>query len=175
MKSIIKENMLEKRKYINHIELSKSIFDKLKETDEFKKAKSVMFYLSKPGEVITTEFLKEVDKDIIVPVVEGDDIIPAYLLNQDFEKGMFGINEPKNKLFTKKENIDLVIVPGIAFDEKGNRIGYGKGYYDKFLKDLNVPKIALAYDFQIIDKVDAQKHDIPMDKIITEKRVIKCS
>ena len=70
--------------------------------------------------------------------------------------------------------IDLVIVPGIGFDQKGNRIGHGEGFYDRLLKNTNALAIALAYEFQIIKNISIDKYDIPVDIIITEKRVIKC-
>ncbi len=70
--------------------------------------------------------------------------------------------------------IDLVIVPGIGFDQRGNRIGHGEGFYDRLLKNTNIFTIALAYEFQIIEKIPIDKYDTPVDIIITEKRVIKC-
>jgi len=77
-------------------------------------------------------------------------------------------------------DIDLVIVPGVVFDKSGHRIGYGHGYYDRFLDNLekinkNAVKVGLAYDFQIADKVPIEKHDVPVDKIVTEKRIIRCN
>ena len=73
--------------------------------------------------------------------------------------------------------MDLIIVPGIVFDVKGNRLGFGKGYYDRFLSpsaNFKAVKIGLAYEFQVVPKIDAQPHDITMDYIITEKRIIDC-
>ena len=71
-------------------------------------------------------------------------------------------------------NIDVIIVPGLAFDQSGNRLGFGSGYYDKFLNSQSIEyKIALAFDFQVVDKIDIIEHDVPMDLIITENRTIK--
>lgn len=69
--------------------------------------------------------------------------------------------------------IDLALVPGIAFDKNGHRIGYGKGYYDGLMTQLKCPKFALAYELQIVDNIPAQKHDIPVDGILTENTVYR--
>ena len=93
----------------------------------------------------------------------------------DLVIGKFNILEPKDR-FKTKEELDLIIVPGLVFDKKGNRIGHGKGYYDSFLKKHpNATKIGLAFEDQINKKILVEDHDIPMDFIITEKRIINCS
>ena len=85
--------------------------------------------------------------------------------------------EPKKKFFrpVSPEDIDLVIVPGIAFDRSGERIGYGMGFYDRFLKKIrkDTSSIGLAYEFQIVDDIPSEETDVKVNKIITEKRVIK--
>ena len=87
----------------------------------------------------------------------------------------YGILEPK---YVDKNNIgdnfDLIIMPGVAFDRCGNRIGYGGGYYDKYLLNIkeDIKKIALAYDIQVIDDIHREKHDIKVDCIITEKEIV---
>jgi 5-formyltetrahydrofolate cyclo-ligase len=91
-------------------------------------------------------------------------------------KSEYGIPEPiieRTEDF-KAENIDLVIVPGIAFDEEGSRIGYGGGFYDRFIQLLGhgVPLLSIAFELQVIPKIPSENHDLPVDKIITEKRVI---
>lgn len=86
-----------------------------------------------------------------------------------------GILEPiDDSIVVKKEDIDLIIVPGTVFDREFNRIGYGGGYYDRYLEDIAYKnnKVVLAYDFQIIDKIESEEHDIKMDLIITDKEVI---
>ena len=96
--------------------------------------------------------------------------------NDSFEHNIYGILEPQNDSDTfDKQIIDCAIVPGIAFDTEGNRIGFGCGYYDKFLmNNSNVYKIGLCYEFQIVKKIENDVYDIPMDIIITEKRIIDC-
>src|SRR5690606_18895751 len=113
-------------------------------------------------------------KNIIIPisVVETRQLILSQLMDYDkeLEAGTYGILEPKKEYIREvnPELIDLVLVPGVAFDRKGYRIGYGGGYYDRFLTriDDSVPKIALAFDLQIVAQVKKGRYDIPMDYII---------
>ncbi|MDP7322999.1 MAG: 5-formyltetrahydrofolate cyclo-ligase, partial [Candidatus Woesearchaeota archaeon] len=97
----------------------------------------------------------------------------------ELEPKTWGILEPKDEFIRKFdiENVDLVIIPGIVFDQNGHRIGYGYGYYDRFLKklDKNVVKIGFGFEFQIVDKIPEEKHDVPVDIMVTEKRVINCN
>ena len=147
---------------------------KLKELDEFKNARSIMFYVSKGKEVYTKEIIKEFqgDRILLAPKTTGDIILPFVIDSfQNLVPNKYGILEPDTMKF--KGRIDLVIVPGLVFDEKMNRIGYGQGYYDKFLKTLDCCKIALAFDFQIIDEFKVKDYDVPMNKIVTEERIIE--
>jgi 5-formyltetrahydrofolate cyclo-ligase len=93
----------------------------------------------------------------------------------DLMDGQFGILEPKPDAVRPIDcdQIDAALVPGLAFDETGNRLGRGMGYFDRILQDLRGVKIALAYDFQIVSEVPKEAHDAPMDFIVTEKRVMK--
>jgi 5-formyltetrahydrofolate cyclo-ligase len=100
--------------------------------------------------------------------------------NKELEKGPFGIFQPKfdkRNLLKDTKDIDLIVVPGMAFDEKGGRIGNGKGFYDKFLATVppHITIIALAFELQIVDEIILFNHDIPVHKIITEKRIISCA
>lgn len=100
-------------------------------------------------------------------------------IDNELEKGPFGIFQPKfnkQKILKNTNDIDLIVVPGMAFDEKGGRIGTGKGFYDKFLSTVPSHKcrIAFAFEFQIVDHIIELNHDIPVHKIITEERIISC-
>ena len=87
---------------------------------------------------------------------------------QDLQAGAFGILEPTGKLFTDYEKIDVVVVPGMAFDKEGHRLGRGKGYYDRFLAKIrNTYKIGLCFPWQLVDNVPTDEHDILMDEIMT--------
>jgi 5-formyltetrahydrofolate cyclo-ligase len=119
-------------------------------------------------------------KMIAVPIVEKEKTLSLSEL-KDFENelevGKFGILEPKLEYRRRVnlEEVELVIVPGIAFDKNGNRIGYGGGYYDYLLKKMkDVSFIGLAYELQIVTQIPIEEKDISVHKIITEDRIIKC-
>lgn len=153
---------------------SRLIKKKLFRTMVFKKAKVVMFFISFGGEVNTQDMIEEakrLDKTIAVPVCRKRRIMrPAVLPeNAKLVRGCYGICEPAIKRFVNLEDLDLVVVPGVAFDKKGNRLGRGKGYYDRFLHKLNHRKttsIGLAFDFQILPYIPATCDDKEVDRVI---------
>lgn len=151
------------------LEQSELILAKLEQDEDFKKARIVMIYSALPDEVQTQAFLEKWrhEKKIILPTVVGDDIIPVELAEDTgFAVGDFNILEPQNEPYTG--GYDLIVVPGVAFDRNGNRIGRGRGYYDRFLcKHLNVRRIGVCFDFQLVDEVPTEPNDIRMDKIIS--------
>lgn len=148
---------------------SQLILSKLESHRSFVDAETVMLYSSLPDEVDTHDFLERWrnKKIIILPTVVGDDIIPVELSKEtDFAIGDFNILEPQNEPYNG--NYDLIVVPGVAFDKNGNRIGRGKGYYDRFLcKHLEVKRIGICFDFQLVDEVPTEDNDIRMDEIIS--------
>ena len=151
------------------LEQSKLILNKLENNRHFIEAKNVMLYSSLPDEVHTHDFLEKWrdEKRIILPTVVGNDIIPVELKKDtDFAVGDFNILEPQNEEYTG--DYDLIVVPGVAFDKNGNRIGRGKGYYDRFLcKHLNVARIGICFDFQLVDEVPTEDNDIKMNDVIS--------
>lgn len=163
--------------------LSKSaeIEKRLFSIKEFAAAKSVLFYAAKGDEVLTrgmiTRALSE-GKRVALPVVREQDLILSEIrsFEGDLAPGKFGILEPKAVVPVEPEKIEMAVVPGVAFDERGNRIGFGKGYYDRLLKRLGrtIPKIGLAYEFQVVPKIPAGEWDVPIHLIVTEKRTIRC-
>lgn len=186
-KEEIREKILKKRLSLSSEEIIKDkshqIFLNLVKTTEFLNSQNIMFYVATRSEVQTEEMIKaslKMGKNIFVPIILPDciNLAPSRLIDFDreLEKGKKGILEPKkeyHRLFPS-ENIELIILPGIAFDLTGNRIGRGLGYYDNFLKKISpsTKLIALAFEMQIVKKVPAGKDDIPVHKIITEKRII---
>ena len=142
---------------------------KLEQHPDFIKAKRVMLYNALPDEVQTVDLIERwrKEKTIILPTVVGDDIVPVALeSNTGFAVGDFNILEPQNEPYTG--DFDLIVVPGVAFDPKGNRMGRGKGYYDRFLvKYPKVKKIGICFDFQLVESIPAEPHDIGMDEIIS--------
>ena len=150
---------------------SEQIMEMLEKSPVFQKAQTVMLYSSLPDEVRTTDFIEKWrnKKRIILPTVVGDDIVPVELTaDTEFAVGDFNILEPQNKPYTG--GYDLMVVPGMAFDPAGNRLGRGKGYYDRFLSQhTTVPKIGICFDFQVVEKVPTEPNDIPMDAVLTSE------
>lgn len=173
--------MRERRKALPpslHAEKSKAIRLRLESTQEFKKAKYILVYISTNDEVNTHEFVKdclERGNKVFVPKVEKEGL-EIYSI-KDWNKlkpGNFGILEPfeiPDK--THPSEMDLILVPGLAFDKKGHRVGYGGGFYDKLLKLTKGIKIGLAFEEQIVDKIPAEEHDVALDLIVTDKQTIR--
>lgn len=183
-KKTIRKSVLELRQNIKDEERGvwdKSIFDLLVNSKIYKDAKSIFIYVSCKDEVDTKKVIKyslNNGKSVYVPKTYiHEKVMTAMKINSldELIVDNYGILEPK---FVDKNNIgiyfDIIIMPGLAFDKIGNRIGYGGGYYDKYISKLNyqVLKIALAYDFQILDNIEVEDHDIRVDYIITNKRLI---
>ena len=162
---------------------SHQIFLNLLKSEEYINFPNIMFYVATRSEVQTEEMIKvsiKMGKKIFIPIILTDciDLAPSRLFDFDreLEKGKMGIFEPKQeyrRLFPP-EDIDLIILPGIAYDIRGNRIGRGCGYYDNFLRKIcsSTKIIALAFEIQIVINIPADPNDFPVHKIITEKRII---
>ena len=134
----------------------------------------VMVYLSAFKEVCVDALIKALLSEgitVAAPVTnEADFSITPYELKDinAVSHGAYGIREPIADRVIEKDSIDAVIVPGIGFDKSGGRLGFGKGYYDRFLRDFKGIKIGVCYDFQIVDKIQTDENDIPIDIIVTE-------
>ena len=186
VKEVIRKKMLELRKNMNEEDVklkSSKIIDTLLKLPSVKNAKNVMVYMSFRNEVNTFELietLKIQGKKIIAPLCDMKEIkiIPSEVndIEKDFVKSKLGYLEPNKERLRAVDidDIDVIVVPGVAFDKKGNRIGFGAGFYDRFLKNKSkkTVTVALAYDYQIIDTIPNDKFDVPLDYIITEKRII---
>jgi len=162
-----------KKQYSPEVKKAKSenIFKKLEELQEFDQANIVMTYWSMDDEVYTHDFILKwyQQKIIILPVVKGDELeLKVFSGIQNMVKSQsFGINEPVGENFCDHEKIDLIIVPGVAFDMNNNRLGRGKAYYDKLLKTTQAYKAGVCFDFQLIDYVPVDEYDIKMDLVIS--------
>lgn len=159
------------------------IIKKLQTLPVFQQAHTILFYVSYDNEVYTHDIIKQylqTETHVCVPKSEPTTqlILCSQITNfQHLIPGTYNILEPKHEhlCIIAPTDLDVIIVPGVAFDLKGNRIGHGKGYYDRLLKQApQAHKIGLAFDFQIVDTLTPKKHDIPMDTIVTEKRIITC-
>lgn len=151
------------------MEKSQAICAHLEECPEFQAAGTIMLYSALPDEVQTQALLEKWrrTKRIILPTVVGDDIVPVELAEDTaFAVGDFNILEPQNEPY--EGSFDLMVVPGMAFDDAGNRLGRGRGYYDRFLcKHLSVPRIGICFDFQRVPSVPVEPTDIRMDRVIS--------
>jgi len=185
VKNTIRKKILSMRnRQKKDVKLNKdaAIKKRLLSLPEVRKAKIVLCYVSIKGEVKTDDMIPEClehGKRILVPFL--DDKKEAIMISEikdldELSPGAFGIPQPKNPKEFSLEKIDLIVVPGIAFDRRGNRVGYGSGFYDRFLKKLKkgIPTVALAYDFQIVKEIPTNGMDVRVHKIVTEKEIIKC-
>lgn len=208
-KNILRKKILNIRDTMEQSEVirkSKTIIDKLMSMEAWKNSNVMMSYVSFRNEVITTDLIKKSlseGKRVAVPLVaktnkgnhtqlkdeKAEKMIIAceiYNLDTDLERSSFGILEPNKDMRREIDvrDIELIIVPGIAFDINKNRLGFGAGYYDKFLKSIrqkhqentganNLITIGIAFEEQLVDAIPVEAHDVPLDIIITEKRVIE--
>ena len=170
--------LLRNQKEEYRLKKSLVILNKLFSMHEFRTAQTILFYASFNGEVDTFEMInraKALGKKIGLPRIQKDtrELTPFGITNttSDLEEGLYGIKEPTggyhNALLL--DEIDMVIVPGIAFDRRHNRLGRGKGYYDRFLRTISssVPTVGLAFDFQIVARIpQLDKHDVPVTHVI---------
>lgn len=154
---------------------STSLLDKLVEHPLFRQAQTVLLYYSLSDEVQTHEFVERIsrDKRVILPVVTGDELeLRAYTGTSDLRKGSFGINEPTGESVTDFTSIEVAIIPGVGFDKQGNRLGRGKGYYDRLIPKLQSYNIGICFSFQVIPEVPVEPFDRPMDEVWTEEGCI---
>lgn len=151
------------------IEAAEKVFARLEETAAFMLAEKILMYHSLPDELSTREFLKKWGtlKKFYLPRVNGVnlDILPYD--ESRLELGAFHIEEPTGSDTVDADEIELVVVPAVAYDRKGNRLGRGKGFYDRLLKSSRATKVGIAYDFQIVEEIPTEEHDVPMDLVIT--------
>ncbi len=173
-KEIIRKQMLLKRKEINNKEkISTIIVDKIINLDIYKKSRVVALYNSLSNEVDTNVLINKSlkNKIVLLPRIINDKIEFIRIDNNTkYEKSNIGVMEPIGKEYLG--NIDLIVVPGVSFDRERNRLGFGMGYYDKYLNNKNIYKIGICFNEQLISELPVNKFDIKMDLIITEKELI---
>jgi len=180
----IRRNMkeLKSKLLVSQIQMHSDYISKqLLLTSTYKQSDQIFCYVSFNEEVITTNILYAAlsqKKKVAVPKIIGDEMKFFYIKSlEELNLGTHGILEPITGMeaIPQKDKENLVIVPGLAFDLKRNRIGYGKGYYDRyFIKYDETPmkKIALAYDFQVLEELPIDDYDKEIDQIITQTRII---
>jgi len=165
---------LKKQPVKTRLRKSRQIENKLFRKKEFQKAKTVMFYVSLPEEVGTRQMIARAlrsGKRIVVPRLVQGRIRPVQIhrVKKDLKRGRYGILEPKRKTPFNLRQIDVVVVPGVAFDRRKNRLGRGGGYYDRFLKRLHKQTtiIGLAYQLQLLPTLPVSSRDVPVRYLIS--------
>ncbi|MEM6779672.1 MAG: 5-formyltetrahydrofolate cyclo-ligase [Planctomycetota bacterium] len=163
--------------------VSQTITNAVMDLPAYESAQTVMWYVDVRAEVRTRHALPDAiggEKTIVIPFCVDGELELFHLQSMDeLEDGMYGILEPKSdlrELPSKRvpvDGLDLILVPGVAFDSLGGRTGHGKGYYDKLLQNArpDAPLVALAFDCQIFDEIPMQTHDIFMDLVVTQSNV----
>lgn len=194
-KTRLRRLVLAKRRALSNterLEKSQAIARRLVFLEEYQRAQWLHLYLSFRDEVITEGLVEETlaqGKQVVVPVVRKgpESIILSELKNypEEIGPGAYGIPEPREQSIREVDpaQVDLFVLPGVAFDLRGRRLGYGAGFYDRILAPRKqdqmprtgaVPVIALAFECQVVERMVAFSHDIPVHKIVTENRVIVC-
>ncbi|MBI4357777.1 MAG: 5-formyltetrahydrofolate cyclo-ligase [Candidatus Omnitrophica bacterium] len=165
---------------VERLRKSRSIVAKIQKMDVFQQARTIMFYYATEEEVATQELIEvalESGKQVTLPYIDQatDEIRPSIVrsLNDDLGRGSYGIMEPKpgKRRSIELNQIDLIFVPGLAFDHKCHRLGRGKGYYDRFLETVppHVKRFGLAFDFQVLDSIPVSDSDVSLDEVITNE------
>lgn len=162
---------------------SRGIYGRLMEMSEYRAASTVCTFLSLPNEVQTLPLVRSAwddGKEVVVPRCLGSRLELFHLKSmEELAPRTLGILEPRDELRNRAERwvdpgrVGLFIVPGLAFDASGGRLGHGKGYYDRLLADVSarVPKIALAFEAQMVEAVPMTRDDVFVDCVVTERRV----
>jgi 5-formyltetrahydrofolate cyclo-ligase len=169
-KSLRKEMRLRKASIspAEKIRKSELIFSFIEKQDWFVEAKTVMCYWSMPDEVFTHRFVERWmnTKTILLPKMQGSDIIPVVFDGKLLREPILGIEEPIGNEFGQIDMINIIIVPGMAFDALGNRLGRGKAFYDRLLRNTNALKIGVCFDKQLVDFVPCDENDIAMNHVV---------
>lgn len=157
------------------LEESLNLCKKILELEEYKKADKILSFMNFGSEVkieILNEKILEMGKELYLPRVEKDGKLSVVRYGQGFSIGSFGIREPVGEKYLGR--LDLIVTPGLVFDRDGNRIGYGRGYYDRlFLEYPHTFKVAPIFEFQLLENIPSEKHDIKLDMIITKNEILR--
>jgi 5-formyltetrahydrofolate cyclo-ligase len=179
-KKKIRESILLKRDSMEEndvIKYSASICKTLESLFQISAAQNIMTYWPIKNEVQTQSIIEHWSKHkkIYLPVIRGNNIYPGLFTGiQHLRRATsFNIPEPVSDEYTSVEQLDVIIVPGVAFDHKKNRLGYGKGFYDRFLTNKHIFTIGICFDIQLVDELPVNDSDIPVQMVITEKGIIQ--
>lgn len=155
---------------------SEEVFATLEALDIFQQAKNIFIYNSLSDEVQTIGFVNRwmVQKNFYMPAImpNGELSFRQYTSYDDLRPASLGILEPQGRNYTDYHKIDMIIVPGVAFDRQMNRLGRGKGYYDRFLSRTTIPRMGVCFDLQLRDRIPSETHDIKMNYIVSENEIL---
>lgn len=148
---------------------------RLEQCPAFVNAKHLLVYASLPDEISTEALLNKWygSKHLYLPRIKDDTLEILEYHPGGTHRGAFQIDEPNGENIADVKILDAIIVPAVAYDLKGNRLGRGKGFYDRLLSTVSCPKIGFIYDLQLLGTIPAEAHDIPVDYIITDKQTIQ--
>lgn len=151
-----------------------AVFERLERSAAFQLADKVLMYHSLPDELETHRFLNKWKdrKKFFLPRVNGVNLELLPYDESRLEIGSFHIEEPTGNNLHPVEEIEMIVVPGVAFDRKGIRLGRGRGFYDRLLQNAKAIKVGIGYEFQLVDDLPSEPHDVPMDMVITEHTTI---
>lgn len=149
------------------------VFDTLSNLAAFMLADKVLLYNSLPDELATREFfhLLPPQKRYFLPRVNGLELEILPYRSTKMHLGAFRIEEPDGEDVVDPSEMDLIVVPAVAYDRRGNRIGRGKGYYDRLLSGIRATTVGVCYDFQMVEDFEADPHDVPVDYVIAGGRL----
>lgn len=153
---------------------AEEVFTRLEKTAAFLLADHILMYHSLPDELFTHDFLEKwaSRKHFYLPRVNGVNLEILPYDRTRLELGSFHIEEPSGDDVVNPSEIELIIVPAVAYDRKGNRLGRGKGFYDRLLAESEATKIGVGYEFQLLDEIPVEPHDVKMNIIITQNTTI---
>ncbi len=153
------------------MDASRRVFSTLRNLAAFMVARNVLLYHSLPDELSTRAFLDDIPegKRYFLPRVNGLNLEILPYDRSRMHLGAFQIEEPDGDESVNIDDIDLIIVPALAYDRKGNRVGRGKGYYDRLLANSRATTIGVCYNFQLVDEIDTDDFDIPVDYVIADQ------
>lgn len=173
-KEDVRRNVKARKTVLNEDEktlAAEAVFDMLEKTAAFIMSENILMYHSLPDELSTHRFLDKWSsrKRFFLPRINGLNLEILPYDKSSLRLGTFQIEEPSGSETYSIGEMDLIIVPGVGYDKSGNRVGRGKGYYDRLLPESRATKIGVAYDFQVFDHIDCEPHDVRVDIVITDR------
>lgn len=157
------------------LQAAERVFEAVRNMSAYILADHILLYHSLPDELSTREFIERYagDKHFYLPRVNGLNLEILPYSRSRMHLGAFRIEEPDGDDTVDISQIDLIIVPAVAYDRNGNRVGRGKGYYDRLLRDSRAETIGVCYDFQIYDDIDTEEHDVAVHFVVSDRRTFK--